>query len=171
MTACTLPVAEGMVIRTDTPQVAQARKAMLEFVLTNHPMDCPVCDKGGECELQDATLTYGAGEGRFDELKQHFDELQWSPVGPTMTGHDAFCVFAACESATKAWACERSVWPIERAPPRSFQYRRPSGVRRMRNVHRHLPGWCLDERHVTLQNTSMGDEPCGNDLHPLRGRL
>jgi NADH-quinone oxidoreductase subunit G len=80
MTACTLPVAEGMVIRTDTPQVAQARKAMLEFVLTNHPMDCPVCDKGGECELQDATLTYGAGEGRFDEFKQHFDELQWSPV-------------------------------------------------------------------------------------------
>jgi NADH-quinone oxidoreductase subunit G len=80
MTACTLPVAEGMVIRTNTPQVAQARKAMLEFVLTNHPLDCPVCDKGGECELQDATLTYGAGEGRFEEFKQHFDELQWSPV-------------------------------------------------------------------------------------------
>lgn len=80
MTACTLPVAEGMVVRTDTAQVAQARKAMLEFVLTNHPMDCPVCDKGGECELQDATLRYGAGEGRFEEFKQHFDELQWSPV-------------------------------------------------------------------------------------------
>jgi NADH-quinone oxidoreductase subunit G len=80
MTACTLPVAEGMVVRTDTPQVAQARKAMLEFVLTNHPMDCPVCDKGGECELQDATFRYGMGEGRFDEFKQHFDELQWSPV-------------------------------------------------------------------------------------------
>jgi ferredoxin len=80
MTACTLNVAEGMVIRTNTPQVAQARKAMLEFVLTNHPLDCPVCDKGGECELQDATLTYGAGESRFEEWKQHVDELQWSPV-------------------------------------------------------------------------------------------
>lgn len=80
MTACTLPVAEGMAVRTDTPQVAQARKSMLEFVLTNHPLDCPVCDKGGECELQDATLTYGAGEGRFEEFKQHLDELQWSPV-------------------------------------------------------------------------------------------
>ena len=64
MTACTLPAAEGMVVRTDTPMVAQARKSMLEFVLTNHPLDCPVCDKGGECELQDATLAYGAGEGR-----------------------------------------------------------------------------------------------------------
>jgi len=49
MTACTLPVAEGLVVRTETPQVAAARKYMLEFLLTNHPLDCPVCDKGGEC--------------------------------------------------------------------------------------------------------------------------
>src|ERR1035438_3428265 len=53
MTACTLPVAEGMVVRTETPQVAQARKSMLELLLTNHPLDCPACDKGGECERQD----------------------------------------------------------------------------------------------------------------------
>ncbi len=51
--ACTLPVTEGMVVHTDSPQVRQARKGMLEFLLTNHPLDCPVCDKGGECELQD----------------------------------------------------------------------------------------------------------------------
>src|SRR5436305_3012511 len=51
--ACTLPVGPGMVIRTDTPQVQSARKYTLEFLLTNHPLDCPVCDKGGECELQD----------------------------------------------------------------------------------------------------------------------
>jgi NADH-quinone oxidoreductase subunit G len=80
MTACTLPVAEGMVVRTDTPKVAEARKAMLEFVLTNHPLDCPVCDKGGECELQDMVFRYGAGESRFLERKQHVDEQQWSPV-------------------------------------------------------------------------------------------
>lgn len=79
-TACTLPVAEGMVVRTETPVVADARKAMLELVLTNHPLDCPVCDKGGECELQDMTFRYGAGEGRFNETKQHIDEKQWSPV-------------------------------------------------------------------------------------------
>lgn len=80
MTACTQPVSEGMVVRTETPQVAEARKSMLEFVLTNHPLDCPVCDKGGECELQDATMRYGAGEGRFLEMKHHRDERQWSPV-------------------------------------------------------------------------------------------
>jgi NADH-quinone oxidoreductase subunit G len=78
--ACTLPVAEGMVVRTDTPQVTGARKGMLEFLLTNHPLDCPVCDKGGECELQDMVFRYGAGESRFVEIKHHSDERQWSPI-------------------------------------------------------------------------------------------
>ena len=78
--ACTLPVAEGMVVHTDSPQVRQARKGTLEFLLTNHPLDCPVCDKGGECELQDMVFRYGAGESRFRETKIHVDEKQWSPV-------------------------------------------------------------------------------------------
>jgi len=80
MTACTLPVAEGMVVRTTTPQVHTARKYMLEFLLTNHPLDCPVSDKGGECELQDMTFRYGAGESRFTETKVHTPEKQYSPV-------------------------------------------------------------------------------------------
>ncbi len=80
MTACTLPVAEGMVVRTETPQVAAARKGTLEFLLTNHPLDCPVCDKGGECELQDMVFRYGAGESRFTENKIHTPEKQYSPV-------------------------------------------------------------------------------------------
>jgi NADH-quinone oxidoreductase subunit G len=79
-TACTLTVAEGMVVRTDTPQVVQARKSMLEFLLTNHPLDCPVCDKGGECELQDLTFRYGLGESRFNEFKLHVPEKQFSPI-------------------------------------------------------------------------------------------
>ncbi|MDQ2841867.1 MAG: NADH-quinone oxidoreductase subunit NuoG, partial [Acidobacteriota bacterium] len=78
--ACTLPVAEGMVVHTDSPQVRQARKGTLEFLLTNHPLDCPVCDKGGECELQDMVFRYGAGESRFREDKVHVDEKQWSPI-------------------------------------------------------------------------------------------
>jgi len=77
---CTLPVAEGMVVYTDSPTVRESRKGTLEFLLTNHPLDCPVCDKGGECELQDMTFRYGAGESRFVEQKIHIDEQQWSPV-------------------------------------------------------------------------------------------
>jgi len=78
--ACTTPVAEGMVVRTDSPVVHEARKSMVEFLLTNHPLDCPVCDKGGECELQDMTFRYGVGESRYLEQKVHTDEQQWSPV-------------------------------------------------------------------------------------------
>jgi NADH-quinone oxidoreductase subunit G len=77
---CTTPVAEGMIVHTDTPVVHEARKSMVEMLLTNHPLDCPVCDKGGECELQDMTFRYGLGESRFIEEKVHVDEAQWSPV-------------------------------------------------------------------------------------------
>jgi NADH-quinone oxidoreductase subunit G len=79
-TACTLAVAEGQIIRTDSEVIKQARKSMLELLLTNHPLDCPVCDAGGECELQDMVFTYGAGESRFTEVKHHVDEKQFSPV-------------------------------------------------------------------------------------------
>lgn len=80
MPACTLVVAEGMEVQTETQDVVDVRKQMLEFLLTNHPLDCPVCDKGGECELQDMVFKYGAGESRFVDLKHHEPERQWSPV-------------------------------------------------------------------------------------------
>src|SRR6202171_1706259 len=79
-TACTLTVGEGMIVRTDTPQVHAARKAMLEFLLANHPLDCPVCDKGGECELQDMVFRYGADSSRFVEEKIHRPEEKWSEL-------------------------------------------------------------------------------------------
>ena len=75
-----MPAADGMVVHTDSALVKSARKGTLEFLLTNHPLDCPVCDKGGECELQDMVFRYGAGESRFTERKLHVDEKQWSPV-------------------------------------------------------------------------------------------
>jgi NADH-quinone oxidoreductase subunit G len=79
-TACTQVVAEGMVVRTNTEQVRNARKFMLEFLLTNHPLDCPVCDKGGECELQDMVFRYGADASRFVEEKIHRPEEKWSDL-------------------------------------------------------------------------------------------
>ena len=79
-TACTVQVSPGMVVRTHTPQVTEARRSMLQFLLANHPLDCPVCDKGGECELQDMVFRYGAAESRFVEEKRHVEEQQWSPV-------------------------------------------------------------------------------------------
>jgi NADH-quinone oxidoreductase subunit G len=79
-TACTLVATEGMVVKTNSDQVRQARKYMLEFLLTNHPLDCPVCDKGGECELQDMVFRYGADTSRFVEEKIHRPEEKWSEL-------------------------------------------------------------------------------------------
>jgi NADH-quinone oxidoreductase subunit G len=79
-TACTTVIAEGMVVTTESDEIKQARKSMLELLLGNHPLDCPVCDAGGECELQDMTFSYGAAESKFMERKNHRDEQQWSPV-------------------------------------------------------------------------------------------
>jgi NADH-quinone oxidoreductase subunit G len=79
-TACTTIVAEGQVFITESPEIAQARKATIELLLGNHPLDCPVCDAGGECELQDMTFKYGAGESLYAEAKEHRDEQQWSPA-------------------------------------------------------------------------------------------
>jgi NADH-quinone oxidoreductase subunit G len=79
-TACTTVISEGMVVISDNEEVRQARKSMVEMLLGNHPLDCPVCDAGGECELQDMTFSYGAAESKYMEAKNHKDEQQWSPV-------------------------------------------------------------------------------------------
>lgn len=80
-TACTTVVSEGMWVRTNTPAVAEARRGVLEFLLTSHPLDCPICDKGGECPLQDHTLAYGPGVSRF-RVESKFHNEKRVPLGP-----------------------------------------------------------------------------------------
>lgn len=70
--SCMVSVSEGMAVETETPVAKKAQEGVLEFLLLNHPLDCPVCDKGGECPLQDQTMAYGPGESRFVESKRHF---------------------------------------------------------------------------------------------------
>jgi NADH-quinone oxidoreductase subunit G len=72
--SCFIPVTEGMVVDTTSDKVKKAQDGVLEFLLANHPLDCPVCDKGGECPLQDQTLAHGPGESRFIEEKRHFEK-------------------------------------------------------------------------------------------------
>jgi NADH-quinone oxidoreductase subunit G len=80
-TACSTPVRDGMVVHTQTDRVKEAQEAILEFLLINHPLDCPVCDKGGECPLQDITFGWGPGRSRFIEPKRHFVKpLALSPL-------------------------------------------------------------------------------------------
>jgi NADH-quinone oxidoreductase subunit G len=80
-TSCSTPVKDGMVVHTQTERVKQAQQAVVEFLLVNHPLDCPVCDKGGECPLQDITFGWGGGKSRFIEPKRHFVKpLALSPL-------------------------------------------------------------------------------------------
>src|SRR5882672_7073033 len=71
-TSCSTPVKDGMVVHTQTDRVKHAQNAVVEFLLVNHPLDCPVCDKGGECPLQDITFGWGLGTTRVVEPKRHF---------------------------------------------------------------------------------------------------
>ncbi|MGZ8754152.1 MAG: NADH-quinone oxidoreductase subunit NuoG [Acidimicrobiia bacterium] len=73
-TSCTTPASAGMVVHTASETAKKAQEGILEFLLINHPLDCPVCDKGGECPLQDQTMAYGPGESRFVEEKRHFEK-------------------------------------------------------------------------------------------------
>jgi NADH-quinone oxidoreductase subunit G len=80
-TACSTPVKDGMVVHTQTDRVKTAQQAVVEFLLINHPLDCPVCDKGGECPLQDISFGWGGGRSRFIEPKRHFEKpLALSPL-------------------------------------------------------------------------------------------
>lgn len=94
MTACTTPVSEGMVVKVNSEAALDDRKAVLEFLLTSHPLDCPVCDKGGECPLQDLTVRHGPGNSRFDyEDKQHFPKKY--PLGDLIVLDMERCIICA----------------------------------------------------------------------------
>src|ERR1700675_845557 len=81
--SCAMPVADKMVIRTNTPMVRKARKGVMEFLLINHPLDCPICDQGGECELQDLALGYGRDISRFNERKRVVKDKNLGPLVST----------------------------------------------------------------------------------------
>jgi NADH-quinone oxidoreductase subunit G len=78
--SCALPAADGQTIRTDTPMVKKAREGVMEFLLINHPLDCPICDQGGECDLQDQAMAYGRSFSRFEENKRAIDDKYMGPV-------------------------------------------------------------------------------------------
>ena len=89
--SCALPVAEGQEIRTDTPMVKKAREGVMEFLLINHPLDCPICDQGGECDLQDQAVAYGRGHSRMQENKRAVSEKYMGPLIKTIMTRCIHC--------------------------------------------------------------------------------
>jgi len=89
--SCALPAAEGQTIRTDSEMVKKAREGVMEFLLINHPLDCPICDQGGECDLQDQAVAYGRGKSRYDENKRAVTEKYMGPLIKTVMTRCIHC--------------------------------------------------------------------------------
>ncbi len=89
--SCAMPVADGMKIHTDSPMVKKAREGVMEFLLANHPLDCPICDQGGECDLQDQAFQYGKGESHFHEHKRAVKDKNMGPLVKTQMTRCIHC--------------------------------------------------------------------------------
>ncbi|MDT8262374.1 NADH-quinone oxidoreductase subunit NuoG, partial [Roseomonas sp. DSM 102946] len=89
--SCAFPVMDGMVIKTDSPVVRQARRSVMEFLLINHPLDCPICDQGGECDLQDQAVAYGMDHSRYREAKRAVKDKYVGPLIKTIMNRCILC--------------------------------------------------------------------------------
>ena len=89
--SCAMPAADGMVIHTNSPRVKKAREGVMEFLLINHPLDCPICDQGGECDLQDQSMAYGGNDSRYDENKRAVTEKNMGPLIKTVMTRCIHC--------------------------------------------------------------------------------
>jgi hypothetical protein len=85
--SCAYPVADGMVVKTDSPMVRKARRGVMEFLLINHPLDCPICDQGGECDLQDQAYSYGMDHSRYAENKRSVKDKYLDALHPLHALH------------------------------------------------------------------------------------
>lgn len=112
-TSCTLEALEGMVVKTQTSFAVDGRKDIIEYLLLNHPLDCPICDRGGECPLQDNALKYGPGLSRFFEEKRHFPKPK--PLGPVlMLDRERCIVCARCTRFGEILASDHALQFMER---------------------------------------------------------
>lgn len=112
-TACTTKVQEGMIVRTNTPELVKARQGTLEFLLTNHPLDCPICDKGGECDLQDQVFRFGGAVSRYVEEKRHHEKAKH--IGPFVMKDEERCVLCRrCIRFLEEWPGDPELDSFER---------------------------------------------------------
>ena len=89
--SCAMPAADGQVVKTDSPMAQRARKGVMEFLLINHPLDCPICDQGGECDLQDEAMAFGFDRGRFQENKRAVKDKNFGPLIKTQMTRCIHC--------------------------------------------------------------------------------
>ena len=167
-TACSTPVRDGMVVYTQTDRVKEAQNAVVEFLLVNHPLDCPVCDKGGECPLQDIAMGWGPGKSRFTDPKRHFQKpLELSPLIAIDRERCILCY--RCVRFSQEVAEDEQLQLLERGDKTfvgTFD-ERPVHRPLPRQHHRALPRRRADLLHLPLPRAALGHRAGRLDLHPL----
>jgi len=182
MPACATPVAEGMKVFTRSPRAIAAQKATMEFLLINHPLDCPICDQGGECELQDLALGFGSASSRFDERKRVVKDKNLGPLISTdMTRciHCTRCVRFTAEIAGlqelgalgRGEGMEIGTW-IERGVDHELSGNVidlcPVGALNSKPFRHRARSWEMTEHALVSPHDAVGTNLYG---HVLRGRL
>ncbi|MEX1109829.1 MAG: NADH-quinone oxidoreductase subunit NuoG, partial [Dongiaceae bacterium] len=182
MPACATPVAEGMKVFTRSARAMAAQKATMEFLLINHPLDCPICDQGGECELQDLALGFGSAESRFDERKRVVKDKNLGPLISTdMTRciHCTRCVRFTAEIAgiQELGATGRGEWMeigtwIEKSVDHELSGNVidlcPVGALNSKPFRHRARSWEMTEHALVSPHDGIGTNLWG---HVLRGRL
>ena len=168
--ACYLNVVEGMEAVTDSPAVKKAQDGILEFLLVNHPLDCPVCDKGGECPLQDQTLAYGPGEKRASWRKNgtgtsQFPFQDWSCSTESVASSALVALvlprkWPAMPGST--FASRSDSTEVADLPGRAFR------IQFQRQRRPDLPCGCPLGQALSVQGQAVGPATSGNDVQLLR---
>ena len=157
MPACAQPVSEGMKVFTKSPRAIAAQKATMEFLLINHPLDCPICDQGGECELQDLAMGYGRDVSRYNDGKRVVKDKDLGPLVSTdMTRciHCTRCVRFGEEITGQSAAWHHAAW----RECRDLDLRRTEYRSRAVGEHyRSVPGRRLEQQAVSLQCSRLGN--------------
>ncbi len=170
--ACYVPVADGQEVVTDSPKVKKAQDGVLEFLLINHPLDCPVCDRGGECPLQDQTFAFGPGESRMVEEKRHWEKP--IPINPLVALDRERCIQCArCTRFADEVAGDAGIDFIGRADATEVNTF-PDGAVHLELQRQHrpdLPGGRPHRHPLPLQGPPLGPRGGGVHLHLLLGGL
>ena len=154
--ACATPVMDGMKVRTRSDKALKAQRNVMEFLLINHPLDCPICDQGGECELQDLSLGYGRSVSRFSERKRVVADEDLGPLVATDMTRCIQCTRCVRFTAEIAGTYELGGMLPRREPADRHLRRQAADDRAVRQRHRRLPGRRADQQGVPLQARVRG---------------
>ena len=168
--SCALPAADNQEIRTDSAMVKAAREGVMEFLLINHPLDCPICDQGGECDLQDQSVAYGRGHSRYTENKRAVTEKYMGPIVKTVMTRCIQCT--RCIRFAEEVAGVEDIGAIYRGEAMQITSYLENAVpvRTVGQRRRSLPGRRADVEALCVRGAAVGAEEDAGDRRDGRGR-